>query len=81
MTLATAELLDGARDQRERLISTAGEGVGGAEGRGDDRCPVDELPRPAEVEASLEDPGRAWEIPATEVGEAEIEQPQYSVKG
>src|SRR5262245_38466687 len=30
--LATAELLDGARDQRERLVSTAGEGIGGAEG-------------------------------------------------
>ena len=73
--LATAELLDGARHQRERLVSTAGEGVGGAEGRGGVRCPIDELPRSAEVEASLEDPGRAREIPATEVGEAEIEQP------
>ena len=32
--LATAELVDRARDQRERLVGTAGEGVGGAEGRG-----------------------------------------------
>ena len=79
VNLATAELLDGARDQRERLVSPAGEGVGGAEGRGDERCLGDELPRSAEVEAPLEDPGRAREIPATEVGEAEIEQPQYSV--
>ena len=65
--LATAELLDGARHQRERLVSPAGEDVGGAEGRGDDRGPIDELPRSAEVEASLKDRGRAWEIPATEV--------------
>jgi hypothetical protein len=72
--LATAELLDGARDQRERLVSTAGEGVGGAEGRGDERCPDVDLPCSAEVEAPLEDPGRAWEIPATEVGTAEFEQ-------
>ena len=42
--LATAELLDGARHQRERLVSPAGEGVGGAEGRGEERYPFDELP-------------------------------------
>ena len=71
VNLATAELLDGARDQRERLVSPAGEGVGGAEGRGDERCPVEELPRAAEFEVPLEDPGRAREVPATEVGEAE----------
>jgi hypothetical protein len=70
----TAELLDGARDQRERLVSTAGEGVGGAEGRGDERHPEADLPRPAEIQAPLEDLGCAWEIPATEVGAAEIEQ-------
>jgi hypothetical protein len=58
VSLATAELLDGARDQRERLVSPAGEGVGGAEGRSDERCPVEELPRAAEVGAPLEDPGR-----------------------
>jgi hypothetical protein len=68
---ATAELLDGARDQWERLVSPAGEGVGGGEGRGDKLCPEDELPRAAEVVAPLEDPDRAQEIPATEVGEAE----------
>ena len=45
MILATAELLDGARDQRERLVSTAGEGKCGAQGRGDERCPDDDLPR------------------------------------
>ena len=74
-------VFDGTHDQRERLISTAGEGVGGAESRGDDRYPVDELPRPAEVEASLEDPGRAWEISAAEVGAAEIEQPVVQRQG
>src|SRR5262249_44543426 len=74
VNLATAELLDGARDQRERLVSTAGEGVGRAEGRSDDRCRDDELPRSAEVVAPLEDPRRAGEIPAMEVGKAEIEQ-------
>ena len=67
--MATAELLDGARDQRERLVSPAGEGVGGAEGRGDDRYPGDDLPRSAELEVPLEDQGRAREIPATEVSE------------
>jgi len=75
MKLAAAEFLDGIRHQRKRLIGPAGEGVGGAEGRSDDRCPGDELPRSAEVKAPLEDPGRAREIPATEVGETEVEQP------
>src|SRR4029450_7838225 len=79
--LATAELLGGARDQRERLVSPAGEGVCGAESRRDDRWPDAEPPRSAEVEASLEDPGRAWEIPATEVDEAEIEQPPVQRPG
>jgi hypothetical protein len=36
--LATAEFLDGTPDQRERLISMAGEGVGGSESRGGVRC-------------------------------------------
>jgi hypothetical protein len=75
VTLATAEVRDGTRDQRQRLVSPAGEGVGGAEGRRDERCPGDELPRSAEVEAPLEDPGGAREIPATEMGAPEIEQP------
>jgi predicted ATPase len=69
--LSTAELLDGARDQRERLVSPAGEGVGGAEGRGDDRYPVDDLPGSAKVEVPLEDPGRAWEIPVGRTAELE----------
>ena len=75
MSLATAELLDGARHQWERLVSPAGEGVGGAEGRGDELCPDDELPRAAELEAPLEDPGRAREVPATEVSAPETGQP------
>src|SRR3989442_13943252 len=79
--LATTELLDGASDQRERLVSTAGEGVGDAEGRGDERYRDDDLPRAAEVEAPLEDPGRAREIPTTEVGAAEIEQPEVQRVG
>ena|SRR6516165_3879951 len=70
----TAELLDGARDERERLVGAAAESVGGAEGRGEDRCPDDELPRATEVVAPLEDRGRAWKIPATEVSKAETEQ-------
>ena len=77
----TTERLDGVGDQRERLVSPAGEGVDGAEGRSDDRCPDDELPRSAAVEAPLEDPGRAWEVPATEVGEAETEQPEIQRQG
>ena len=81
VNLAAAELLDGARDQGERLVSPAGEGVDGAEGRGDVRCPDDELPRSAELETPLEDPGRAREIAATEVGAPEIEQPQVQRKG
>ena len=72
--LATSELLDGARDQRERLVSTAGEAVGDADGCGNVRCPVDELPRPAEVKASLEELDRARKIPATKVGAPELEQ-------
>jgi hypothetical protein len=57
-----------AGDQRERLVGPAGERVGGPEGGGDLRCPEGDLPRSAEVVASLEDSGRAWEIPAPEVG-------------
>ena len=80
MNLATAELLDGLRP-RERIISAAGEGIGGAEGRGDERCPADEMPRSAEVEAPLEDPGRAREIPAAEVSAPEINQPAVQCEG
>ena len=71
-----AELPDGARDQRERLVSPAGEGIGGAEGCGDGRYPQDDLPRSAEVEAPLEDSSRPREISATEVGETESDQPE-----
>jgi len=70
--LTTAELLGGTRDQRERLVSTAGEGIGGAEGYGDERCPDDVLPSTANVKAPLEDPSCAGEIAATEVGEVQV---------
>ena len=70
----TAKALDGARDQRERLVNTAGECVGGAERGAEERDPDDNLPLSAEVEAPLEERGRAWEVPATEVGTAKIEQ-------
>src|SRR5262249_13884513 len=75
VTRATAELLDGARHQRERFVRPAGEGVGYAEDRGKDRRRVDELPRAAVVKAPLEEPRSPWEITAAEVGEAETEQP------
>ena len=81
VNLATAELLDGARNQRERLVSPAGEGVGGAEGRGEERYPDAELPRAAELETTLQYPGRVREIPATEVGAAESEQPSVQREG
>jgi hypothetical protein len=70
----TADLLDGAHDQRERLISTAGEGMGGPESRGDNRRPGNELPHAGEIEAPLEYTCRVWKIAALEVGQAQIEQ-------
>ncbi len=57
--LVAAERLDGARDQRQRLVMTAGEGVGGAEGCRDGRDIDDDLPRSAEVQTSLKDLSRA----------------------
>ena len=80
VNLATTELLDGVSDQRERLVSTAGEGVGSAEGRGD-VSPGDDLPRSAEVEAPLEGLDRAWEIPATQMDVAAIVQPAEQREG
>src|SRR4030095_4044441 len=79
--LASAELLYDASNQRERFVSTAGEGIHGAEGRGGDRYRGDDLPRSAQVEGSLEDPGRAREISATEVGVAMSEQPPVQRDG
>jgi hypothetical protein len=70
--LTRAELRDGARDQRKRLVNTASKGVGGAQGRGEGRYRNDELPRSAKLEAALENAGGPWEIPATQVGETEI---------
>ena len=49
VNLTNAELLDGIRDQWERLVSPAAESVGGAEGSGKEWCPDDEMPRAAEV--------------------------------
>src|SRR5262249_46801146 len=51
-------VLEGARGQRERLVSTAGESVGDAESRGDDRFPNNDLPGAGEVKVPLEGPGR-----------------------
>ena len=79
--LATVELLHGARDQRERLVSPAGQGIGGAEGRGEERCPDDELPRATELVAPLEDRGRASEIPRRRWAKPRPNSPKYSVRG
>jgi hypothetical protein len=59
----TAELLDGARHQRDRLVSAAGESVGGPESGGGERCPEGDLLRSREVETLLQDPGRASSEP------------------
>jgi hypothetical protein len=53
MTLTSAERLDGACDQCQRFLSPASKGIGVAEGCGDVGCPVNELPRAAEVEGPL----------------------------
>ena len=71
MSRATAELLDGARDQLVRLVSPTSERVGGAESCCEVRCPV--LPQ-VETKSPLENPSRVREIPATEVDETEGEQ-------
>src|SRR5215510_8777856 len=74
MTLTSAERLDGARDQCQRFLGPAGEGIGGAEGCGDVGYSVNELPRAADMEAPLQDPGRAREVSANRVRRAESEQ-------
>ena len=53
-------------------VGHAGEGVRG--GERDERRVGDKLPCSAKVKTLLEDSGRSCEIPATKVGEAEIEQ-------
>jgi hypothetical protein len=53
MTLTSVELVDGACDQCQRFLSPASKGIGVPEGCGDVWCPVSELPRAAEMEASL----------------------------
>src|SRR5215470_11959431 len=59
---ATAEFVHGAGDERERILSTARDGVAGAEDGGDDRCHEGDLPRATEVEAPLEGPGCGGQI-------------------
>ncbi len=59
VTLAGAGLLHRARDQREGLVSRAGESACGAESRRGERPPDGELPCPAEIETALEGPRRA----------------------
>jgi len=73
MRLARAELLYGARDQRKRL-TTARDGIGSAEGCGDERYRDVDLPRFAKAAALLKDSDRAWNITATEMGAPEIQQ-------
>src|SRR5262245_54635121 len=53
----------------------ASHGVCGAEGRRDERYRGCDLRCPADVEASFEDLCRPRKISATEVGEAELQQP------
>jgi hypothetical protein len=79
--LATAELLDGARDQRQRLVSAAGEGIGGAEGRGDERCPDDEMPCSAEVVARSRTRVARGRSPRLRYACPRSNNPKYSVKG
>src|SRR5262249_6779232 len=62
----TMDSLDGASHQREPLLRPVGKDVGCTEGCGVERREYDKLPRSVEVEALLEERGRAWEIPATE---------------
>src|SRR5258708_40272458 len=69
-----AKLLDSARDQRECLVGTAGKRVDGAEDCGDQRYSDGDLPRSAEVEASLEDPRPVCEISSTKGDAAKIKQ-------
>jgi len=58
MRLARAELLYGAHDQRKRL-TTARDGIGSAEGCGDERYRDIDLPRFAKAAALLKDSDRA----------------------
>ena len=53
MTLTSVELVDGACDQCQRFLSAASKGICLAEDCGDVGCPVNELPRAAEMEAPL----------------------------
>src|SRR5262245_42864717 len=67
------ELLDGACDQPERLVSPTSERVGGAERcRRGVNCP--DLPQVGVVEDPLENPRCTWEMPAMEKHETEGDQ-------
>src|SRR5262249_27378039 len=70
---------DGARDQSERLVSSARERVGDAESCRDQssvRVVIN-----GKVEAALENMGRAREISATEVGETESDHCEVQREG
>ncbi len=74
LILATAGFLDAARHQRDRLVDAAGEGVGGAEGGGNEGNSGHDLRRSAEIESPLEDPDCAWQISPSHDGESETGQ-------
>jgi len=71
--LATTELLDGARNQRECLASPAVERMGGAESRGDERSQIGELPRATKIESAAQTLDRAREISFAKIGAPETE--------
>jgi hypothetical protein len=71
--LATTELLDGARNQRECLASPAVERMGGAESRGDERSQIGELPRATKIESAAQTLDRAREISLAKIGAPETE--------
>src|SRR5262245_43237664 len=55
----TIERLQGAGDQAERVVSAARKGLGAADGGSDERFQRNEVPRAAEVQATLECSGGA----------------------
>src|SRR5262249_19679919 len=80
VSLATVELLNRPRNQRQRFGVT-GEAVGGAESRGDKWYRAVELPRLAVAETSLENTDRTGEISTSEMSSAKIEQPEVQRDG
>jgi hypothetical protein len=53
MTPTSAELVHGVCDQCQRFLSSTSAGIGDAEGCGDLRYPVNELPGATEMETPL----------------------------